>query len=369
MNSLFVDVLGAMIGVVTVLVMLSMVVTALVQATQGVLRLRSRNLLFGLTSVIAKQADLGREEAKEKAHEILNAKSAPAFTGIFDPKGDIGKKIGPQVSWIKKSELENVLNECTTILDTQARADILRGWDAVQNALSRRFLRNIRIWTVLWAAVVAVYFQVSTPALLSDLFKAQDSTQPAVQVQPFEEIQAKLKENQKLNYEDVSKRFLDMMSASHPNLGEQLKKDANQDSGEGNISVRLMQVLKNDPQRDKIVGQYEDMVEQQYLTQLKATLDSYDTLQRSLSRLNVVPWSESWAYYVRNGEIRWQNCVGVSITLILLTFGAPFWFNVLRYLVNLRDTLKPMSKKKPNSTDQDTEQTRTQVTTGAVSQP
>jgi hypothetical protein len=48
--------------------------------------------------------------------------------------------------------------------------------------------------------------------------------------------------------------------------------------------------------------------------------------------------------------VRWNNWIGVFMTMILLSFGAPFWFNALSNLMNLRDALKPQKIAQPATT-------------------
>lgn len=55
-----------------------------------------------------------------------------------------------------------------------------------------------------------------------------------------------------------------------------------------------------------------------------------------LGRLEVRPWPHGPSFYADPA-----NCVGVLMTTVLLTLGAPFWFNMLKYAANLRDMLKP----------------------------
>ncbi|MEJ2426279.1 MAG: hypothetical protein P8101_17815 [Candidatus Thiodiazotropha sp.] len=341
MNSLFMEILGALIGLVSVLLMLSMVVTALVQASQGVLRLRSRNLLFGLISVIIQHAGLDREKARMKAREILNAKSSPAMEGFFDPKGRFIQLLGPPVSWIGKDQLAKILEECSTIFDPTTRKSVLEGWDTVQKSLSKRFLRNIRIWTIFWSLVVAVVFQVSAPALLSDLLQVQDSQQTTAQMPSLEQIQEDVDANLKWNDQAVSQQIFKKLLTDYPELKNKLDQSAQDLPEQASILDRLCSLHKDDPLKGKVLALYESMVDQQNRTHLKATLDTYDKYRRSLSRLDIEPWSGGWDYYVRSGAILWGNWVGVTITMILLTFGAPFWFRVLRYFIQLRDTLKP----------------------------
>ena len=50
---MFLDILGVVIGFAVVMLLLSLLVTALVQATQHLLRLRARNFEYGLRALLS----------------------------------------------------------------------------------------------------------------------------------------------------------------------------------------------------------------------------------------------------------------------------------------------------------------------------
>jgi hypothetical protein len=56
-----------------------------------------------------------------------------------------------------------------------------------------------------------------------------------------------------------------------------------------------------------------------------------------------------WFSFAGSGAF-WSKLLGVSLTAIALTFSAPFWFDLLNQMVNLRSSLKP----KATSTDDTT---------------
>jgi hypothetical protein len=61
---------------------------------------------------------------------------------------------------------------------------------------------------------------------------------------------------------------------------------------------------------------------------------------------NIELWQEGWVFYKST-----DNWLGVLLTVILLTLGAPFWYNILCTLVNLKDQLQPKSEKKEEDKD------------------
>lgn len=73
------------------------------------------------------------------------------------------------------------------------------------------------------------------------------------------------------------------------------------------------------------------------LTRLGSTATADD-------HLNV--WGAGWAFYyspVRG--LRLANVLGALVTAALLSLGAPFWFNMLKSLSNLRDALNPKKEE------------------------
>ncbi|MEJ2653033.1 MAG: hypothetical protein P8173_14905 [Gammaproteobacteria bacterium] len=341
MNSLFFDILGALIGLVTVLLLLSMVVTALVQATQALLRLRGRNLLYGLAGILQEQADLSSETAKEKAREILTANGAPMLRGKIDPLGFIGKWLGPQTSWLSMEELRTILDDCTVDVEVNVRDKIVNRFENIQKVMSKRFLRTMRLWTIAWALPVAFYFQISAPAVLTNFLNDAELQARAVQMATDLQGQAQATLGRQPTYEDGSAKALRRLIEKHPKYRVVFKEASKGEEDKGDIVANLAQALKDDPHGQELIAEYRQLLDEQYRIMIDQARKNANMAGQSLAKLNIDPWRKGWGFYVHAGQLRWSNCTGVFMTLILLSFGAPFWFNLLRYLMNLRDVLKP----------------------------
>lgn len=346
MDSLFFDILGAVIGFVAVLLLLSMVVTALVQATQALLRLRARNLLFGLAGVLAEQADMPPEAAKEKARAILTAKGAPMLRGRIDPLGSVGKWLGPQVSWLDVDELRQILGDCVLDVSGEVRLNIIDRFDTVQKALSKRFLRNMRLWTIVWALPVAFYFQVSAPALLNDLLTDPQLRAGVLQLAPEVLTQTEARLDSQLGYDAVSAQARERLAAAHPEHRAQIDKARGTGQSKAEVVAELSRSLGDDPRKPALIEEYQRLLDESHQAAVDAALETATAAAANLRQFNIDPWHRGWDFYVYAGKPQLNNWVGVLMTTILLSFGAPFWFNALRYLMNLRDTLKPSSKAK-----------------------
>jgi hypothetical protein len=170
-------VLGVLIAFVTVILLLSMVVTGLVQATQAVLRLRSRNLQQGVATLLAKYANdkASKSVYRGRAAGVLNAPNLAVLEQVDQGESPMRRLLGPKVSWAQPAELADAIAAAANSLrvGSGARAappdssgieqDVVR----MEPALKKRFALFMRVWTIFWSLIVAAAFQVNTPDLLS----------------------------------------------------------------------------------------------------------------------------------------------------------------------------------------------------------
>jgi hypothetical protein len=341
MDSLFFDVLGAAIGFVTVMLLLSLIVTALVQATQSVLRLRARNLLFGLTAILQQEGEKSRQDAKDGARTILNQ---AVLRGNVDPTTNLGKSLGPQVSWLKPEQLKEILAQCPLNLKPDVTKKIEERFGKIQEAMRKRFLRNMRVWTIVWALPVAFYFQVSAPLLLSDFLNNPELRAQALQMAPDIQTRAQATLGAQVTYQQLSAKALEELAKKHPDLRPTLEEASGAGRNKDSIIGELALVLDDRPQKAALLAEYEGLLDAHYRAQLDAAREAIGAYREQLGQLGIEPWGGTWAFYVKDSVPQWGNWIGVLMTMILLSFGAPFWFNALRYFMNLRDTLKPPSK-------------------------
>ena len=47
----------------------------------------------------------------------------------------------------------------------------------------------------------------------------------------------------------------------------------------------------------------------------------------------------------------WQKVFGLLITIFAVTLGAPFWFDVLSKVANLRNSIKPLKSEEKEKGD------------------
>jgi len=108
-----------------------------------------------------------------------------------------------------------------------------------------------------------------------------------------------------------------------------------------NLDAALLWLQQNlkvkEDLKKKLAGEYRRLV----LAKLSGQADKIkQDLEKSGFKLEIVP---SWAAFKKSLE--WPRLLGILITAGLLSLGAPFWFNILRNLSNLRPLLANMPIK------------------------
>jgi hypothetical protein len=199
----------------------------------------------------------------------------------------------------------------------------------------------MRVWTVLWALPVAFYFQVSAPALLSDFFTVPGLQNTALNTVFTGQNVPHVSQNRQVNFKEISGKALNTLAQVYPQHQAVFQKLMDEGQDKGDIVQALSLALKNNPERQKLVAEYEQLFGTYSRAELDAALKTTGAATQQLSLLNIDPWREKWDFYVHDHKMRWNNWVGMLMTTILLSFGAPFWFNVLREMMNLRDSLTP----------------------------
>lgn len=133
-----------------------------------------------------------------------------------------------------------------------------------------------------------------------------------------------------------------------------------------NTITIVTDLYKNDTKRQVLVAEIESSVKQAGLDSLSA-----QRAYTKLDSLNVLAgWSRGWTGTLAYGKPKDSplclsfllSLLGWSITAFAVTFGAPFWFDMLNKIILVRSALKPGGQSQP------TEQEKPQSVTVLVPQ-
>jgi hypothetical protein len=241
-----------------------------------------------------------------------------------------------------------------------AFVNLEKQFNSVQDRAQQWFALHTRLITVAAAVVAAFVLQLDTIALIKRLSTDADMRAKLVAVSgPIQQQADKiLDETQRAVISQAMHQAAIAELAKTYELPNELGSHADFASID-EAKAWLAKQLASDPKREQIVNSYEGLI-------TKAKLDAYlATMQKlvSASGLELLPdpyplrlspgWTEGrrWPHlFVTNGEWSWpkRRLLGILVSAALLSLGAPFWFNTLKTLTNLRPTLANAVEKKPN---------------------
>ena len=351
------NVLAVITAFITIILLLSIVVTGLAQATQAGLRLRGRNLLTGVARLLEathRVTGASRREKREAAARVLNSTNLAAVDHVSNPDGILRRVIlGPRTTWVEARELAAAIKNEEGQAGTVDAADIDSG-DPLFKAIKRaepswckRFQYFMRLITIGWSFIIAFGFQVSAPLLFSSL-----SQDPALTAKILEEQPAVTRIAEQAIAEDqydlTSDQALQELARRYPQFADEIAEAGNAASTKAELVQQLVDVLPDVPARPEMVQTYSNLIDGLVTKADPAPGDASAAATEKLSAFGITWWHGGAGFYrdETSGGLDFSVIIGVLFTAILLTFGAPFWFEQLRTLAALRDPRAVAAERK-----------------------
>lgn len=342
------DLLSILIAFATVMLLLSLFVTSLVQSAQYLLRLRIRNLRHGVADLLDTVLTDGPDATgggMEMAKRVLT-----------DPRlaqGRTGASRLRETSWITREELLELLRRRG--LTPAKRREVSRWFDRLEANLSKDFLTKMRWLTLACSLVVAVVFQVDAFETLRDLSVNPDlraelsALSKEVLAERATEIAA-LRDERGVTEEALIRLE---RATEDSAIDAAIEEVGGSDLERGDQVAELREALEAHHVDSQAVGV--QLAEYRRLLDAIATerLEEADALRGEvtgqLARFDLTPFGRSPGFYWRKGRglggLQAKHLLGVLVTAVFLSFGAPFWFNQLKNLVALRDQLEKGLRK------------------------
>jgi hypothetical protein len=264
-----------------------------------------------------------------------------------------GELVGKDITQAKA-----LVEHYATVTDA-AFVNLEKWFNSAQDRAQQWFTLHTRLITVAAAFIAAFVLQLDTIALIKRLSTDADLRAKLVAVSgPIQQQADRIL--------DETQRAV-IAQAIHQAAIAELAKTYTLPTGLGDhadfpsmdeAKAWLSQQLASDPQRDQIVNSYERLI-------TNAKLDAYLAAMKKLvstSGLDLLPdpypmqlspgWTEGRWFphlFITNGEWSWpkRRLFGILVSAALLSLGAPFWYNTLKSLTNLRPTLANAVQKKP----------------------
>ena len=266
-----------------------------------------------------RQYDLLNNAITQQADTLGTILNILRTNGIDDPAVTLKKVRMAALGYEKTNpELANDVRQARALLDeasTEFLAKINLNFDQVMDRVSVRYTGTTRIVTFISAAFVAIALQLDTVSVMSRL--SMDDAMRNKLVTEASQI-----------YNDPN------MKPAEPD-----KKAAGAGEGQANNTGDGSQKGETEQEKqDKAALEEKTKAVKTYLNSLS---------ENGLINVPVSPklWMQKWPYV---------NPAGVFLSIILLSLGAPFWYNILGKLLQMRSMLaqKDDEQKKTRQTEQ-----------------
>ncbi len=222
-------------------------------------------------------------------------------------------------------------------------------FDTIMDRSSQRFALHVRIWTVIFAFILAFGLQLDAFSLFSRL--ATDSQLRSQVIASADTLNAKADDlfgSATNSPPIVFGLAMKQLVSAHPEVfpGAEVPPRFNTlADAEAWLAAELKKHNNTEPPGDW-ARRYEDLVPQ---ARAVAAVESLNSLVSNKLVLQLVP-----SPYPRPFYRDWDPCQrpfwGIVASAVLLSLGAPFWFHVLKDLSNLRPVLA--RKTQQNTTAQ-----------------
>ncbi len=384
--------LDVVIAFSVIMLLLSLVVTAIVQAVSALLDLRGQNLVKAV-GVLLEQADprlkahaqtvaaalvthpsvatgwraFGRPTAKalqsQEVVRLLESLASPDDASLDQApaaKAALKKLLQETVSPATLQDLEalvqanNALDALfpnyaalTKAFEEQAHATFTRAmakgrdlaqnvdawFDTVMNRSSERFAAQARYYTIGFSAVLAFGLGVDSLDILNQL--RNDGT---ARDRIVAQTQAALDLAQEALERQPTAIALGAVVSAHPEQTEAIGKAT---AGAAPACSDIAQKLEGDPQTRALADEFERGCEQaseQYLAGLGERFKRLGAL---------LAGSDLRIFNPPGVPFGGARLIGMLMTVVFLSLGSPFWYNALRQLANLRPMIAGKVEAKP----------------------
>lgn len=334
------ELLDVAIGFATVMLAVSLIIMSLTQAISSLLALRGAKLRKGLEELIAQTVPSLKDQAMDLSKKIV------AHPLISDAATNLGFR-WKWASTIKREELLGVLDAVMKEgkypngidgLLAEERQRLLAWFDSFMARVSQWFVMNTRWITIGLAVVVAFAMHLDSLAVLKQLKEDTETRAKVVamstslleetpesikQVETF--YQDTLKELVNANPTQFASSDTDGVAAvlSRPQAAEWIRKKAKTSAG-----------------IDALVRQFNDGLDARLAKSLDKSIDRAKTLQAGLSSAGInisLRGDYNLEGYWR--PIDYKHVLGVIVSVLFLSLGAPFWFNLLKNMTSLKSVV------------------------------
>lgn len=244
----------------------------------------------------------------------------------------------------------------------QGAAGNLEAWfGKVMDRVSQRFTMWMRIWTIVFAFLIAFVGCIDTFQLASDLYTKTGLRSQLVTAAPqvVDIAKSVIPEGTQPLEEAATQGVTQIYTAALNQAVADAKVPPPSPvaAGIASSAAAVQWIQANIPQSQQ--ASVQQAFEAQWQAQMKSRAQDAAQLRTILTSAGLPQFGPSgWLKSGFATKESWQRFIGVLATALLLSLGAPFWYNVLKDLVAFRPAL---ARKEQENRDQ-----RQSMSAGAV---
>jgi hypothetical protein len=225
-----------------------------------------------------------------------------------------------------------------------AIGDIELRFNSMMDRVSQRFAVQMRIWTVVCAILLAFVVHLDAFRLSTQL-----SSDAAVRASLVASAESITHQAGDVLGKTSSSPFVDaikQLKGENPEAAQRLGYPPPlQSSEEGETWIRVQ--VKDSDEADRLVRRFRDVVQATLKTRMDTLKMQVSSLKDELNKteFQLVPDPyPGWDFLPYHPQWK-RHLAGILCAAALLSLGAPFWFNMLKTLTNLRPVLAAKQQK------------------------
>jgi hypothetical protein len=339
------ELLNVAIGFATVMLAVSLIIMSLTQAVSSLLALRGTQLRRGLQQLLEQTAPSLKEHSKQLSEAVVKH---PLIS-------DSATVLGGRWKWaaaIKKEELLPVLDAALAqlgkpALSVEAEREALEKWfDSFMSRVSQWFVMNTRWVTVAFALVLAFTLHLDSAAVFKQLTEDSETrSKLAAMSASLLEQSPSATETVEGHYTEALK---ELVRGNAAKFNDGVTESSVEPVGKRADAVIWIGTNAKPPEKDGLVKTYNGTVDKKLTASIDKSIDRAKTLQGSLASAGIVlpPPGHTYKDWLDPTS---SHVLGMLASVLFLSLGAPFWFNLLKNLTSLKSavTTKPETASEP----------------------
>jgi hypothetical protein len=291
----------------------------------------------GATAVL-KEAPTTLEQAAARLISLLSVPTPETTRALDEIKAQL-----PALAAVKGAAILEELNAAANV----TLSNLEKWFNSAQDRAQQWFAIHTRIVTIVASVLAAFVLQLDAFRLIQHISSDPDVRSKLVaEADTLRKQAAKVLEEADAN-KSIQNEAIDALKKKYADIDKQLGNPP--DTMVLSELDKWMRIkLSDNSQKEEIVDAYNKAVNESIRKKLDALGESFGTIGADLDKTGLELFPTRYPM-LNSGQWSWpfSHLLGIFAAAALLSLGAPFWFNTLKSLSNLRPILADEVDKNP----------------------